>query len=149
MKLSTAALLLASATVTHAAFVPQTTFGTSRVEMKPLHGYLDDLTSDLYKQQDNPDIEGDSKEATNLKKEQLDRFGPGDWQSYRDFGDEFDGKLISGVFCLLSSLKSIVSCGGTFPLRSCGRSRVVAIAIVLDTGLTLRHFSLFLYFFRG
>jgi hypothetical protein len=56
-----------------------------------LKGYLDDLSRELYAPDGNPDIENDSREATDLAKDKIDRMGPGDWSSYRDFGDEFDG----------------------------------------------------------
>lgn len=55
-----------------------------------LYGYLDDLSKDLYSVSDNPDIEGSTKEATDLDKEKVDRMGPGDWSTYVEF-DEFDG----------------------------------------------------------
>ena len=56
-----------------------------------LFGYLDDLSKEVYKPDGNPDIEADSKDATNMAKDQLDRFGPGSFDQYVDFGDEFDG----------------------------------------------------------
>jgi hypothetical protein len=55
-----------------------------------LYGYLDDLSKDLYSVADNPDIESSTKEATDLKKEFVDRMGPGDWSTYVEF-NEFDG----------------------------------------------------------
>jgi len=55
-----------------------------------LYGYLDDLSKDLYSIADNPDIENSTKEATDLKKELIDRLGPGDWSTYVEF-NEFDG----------------------------------------------------------
>ena len=44
----------------------------------------------MYSVSDNPDIEGSTKEATDLDKSKVDRLGPGDWSSYVEF-DEFDG----------------------------------------------------------
>jgi hypothetical protein len=56
-----------------------------------MRGYLDDLTRELNTPVNNPDIEGSTKEATDQPKEDVDRFGPGKWDMYKDFGDEFDG----------------------------------------------------------
>mmetsp|Transcript_8688 Transcript_8688/g.12630 ORF Transcript_8688/g.12630 Transcript_8688/m.12630 type:complete len:303 (+) Transcript_8688:42-950(+) len=56
-----------------------------------LKGYLDDLSKELYQPVDNPDIEGDKKENTDLPKDKIERFGPGDWSTFTDFSDEFDG----------------------------------------------------------
>jgi len=67
------------------------TFTASRARVSaPLYGYLDDLSSELYKEADNPDIEGSTKEVTDLDKKKVDRFSVGDWSSYVEF-DEFDG----------------------------------------------------------
>ena len=59
-----------------------------------LYGYLDNLSRDeLYdtRGDPNPDIYAESREATQMNKEQVDRYGPGDLSQYVDFGDEFDG----------------------------------------------------------
>lgn len=56
--------------------------------VKPLQGYLDDLTQyTKVEEEPEPDY---SREATNLKAEQKDRFGVGDWSGYVEF-QEFDG----------------------------------------------------------
>lgn len=55
-----------------------------------IKGYLDDLSKELYAPEDKPDIEGDSVEANQMSKEQLDRFGPGNWNQFVEFS-EFDG----------------------------------------------------------
>lgn len=55
-----------------------------------MNGYLDDLSKDLYGEDPDPDIEGDSKENTDMSKSQIDRFGPGTYDQYIEF-EEFDG----------------------------------------------------------
>lgn len=91
MRLSTAALVVLGSAVSDAAFAPSIgRSSTARVSATPLFGYLDDLTDELYSEDDTPDIEGGKKENTNLTPEQKDRYGVGDWSSYVEF-DEFDG----------------------------------------------------------
>jgi hypothetical protein len=58
---------------------------TTRIQM----GYLDDLSQELYKPVDDPDIEK-TYEATKAKQEQTDRYGVKDWKDFVDF-EEFDG----------------------------------------------------------
>lgn len=53
-------------------------------------GYLDDLSADLYGPDPTPDLEEESREATNMKKEDIDRFSVGNWDDYVEF-NEFDG----------------------------------------------------------
>jgi len=65
----------------------RTTPSCSRTVLK---GYLDDLTADLYAESNDPDIEATSKEATDMSKDQIDRYGPGAFDQYVEF-DEFDG----------------------------------------------------------
>jgi hypothetical protein len=89
MKFGIATIVLAAAGANAAFFAPTSSrqaFSTTTA----LKGYLDDLSKDLYSVADNPDIEGSTKEATDLPKEKVDRFSPGDWSSYVEF-DEFDG----------------------------------------------------------
>ena len=90
MKFGIALLVLARGVndVTGFTVVPQRSVATIRTTA--LHGYLDDLSKDLYSVADNPDIEGSTKEATDLEKDKVDRMGPGDWSTYVEF-DEFDG----------------------------------------------------------
>jgi hypothetical protein len=52
-------------------------------------GYLDDLSRELYKEVDEPDLEK-TYEATKAKAEETDRYGVGDWKEFVDF-EEFDG----------------------------------------------------------
>lgn len=88
MKLSTSSLLLlTSASVSNAAFVANV--NTPRSSMA-VNGYLDDLSQELYAPEDKPDIEGDAVENNRMSKEQLDRFGPGNWNEFVEFS-EFDG----------------------------------------------------------
>ncbi|KAL9190175.1 hypothetical protein ACHAXT_007386 [Thalassiosira profunda] len=56
----------------------------------PLKGYLDDLTSDLYGEDANPDPEAESREATKMDKSEITSFGPGSFKDFVDF-NEFDG----------------------------------------------------------
>lgn len=91
MKLSTTIIALATATTSNAAFVPQsiksTSTGRSTVIVK---GYLDDLSADLYKEEEKVDVVADSREANQMAKEQVDRYGPGNLSDFVDF-EEFDG----------------------------------------------------------
>lgn len=86
MKLFKAALLLSSLSTAHAFVVHR---GVS--SPTALHGYLDDLSKELYAPADEPDIDANSDENTRARPEEVDRFGPGDWSRFTDFGDEFDG----------------------------------------------------------
>jgi hypothetical protein len=52
-------------------------------------GYLDDITQ-YTKDPDEEKEEDDSREATNMNKDQVDRYGPGSLQGFVDF-NEFDG----------------------------------------------------------
>jgi len=53
-------------------------------------GYLDDLSKDLAAPDSNPIPEEEAREANVMSKADLDRAGPGSWDSYVEF-DEFDG----------------------------------------------------------
>jgi len=83
-----ASLLLASSTVVGAflgAAAPRTV-----QKATSLNGYLDDLSSELYAPDSNPDVDKETNEATKAKEEEKDRYGVGDWSNFVDF-DEFDG----------------------------------------------------------
>ncbi|KAL7493399.1 hypothetical protein ACHAWT_005948 [Skeletonema menzelii] len=54
-------------------------------------GYLDDLSAELYAEEDTPDVEAQSREANKMDKSQVKSFGPGSFADYVDFADEFDG----------------------------------------------------------
>jgi len=88
MKLN-AVLLLTATTGAQSAFVPNVS-GARRTQSTTVFGYLDDLTSELYAPIDNPDVER-TRENLNLPKDQVDRYGPGTFEEYVDFDDEFDG----------------------------------------------------------
>lgn len=68
-----------------------------------LYGYLDNLSRDeLYDTRGDPNPDGnESREDTQMSKDQLDRYGPGDLSSFVDFGDEFDGGDGRRYFCIL------------------------------------------------
>lgn len=88
MKLSAAILLLASLE-SASAFLPH---AQSRLSPTLLKGYLDDLIDpnapDPNLSED--DLVNESREATNMPADQVDRAGPGSWDKFVDF-DEFDG----------------------------------------------------------
>lgn len=94
MKLSTTTILaFATASTSNAAFVPHHTSiksSTSSSSPSLLKGYLDNLNSELYKEDDTPDVEADSRAANQMSKDQVDRYGPGNLNEYVDF-EEFDG----------------------------------------------------------
>jgi len=80
-------VVLGTTALTNAAFVPQLNGARAPLTVK---GYLDDLSNELYAPEDAPDIEGDAAEANQMAKEDLDRFGPGNWNEFVEFS-EFDG----------------------------------------------------------
>mmetsp|Transcript_17390 Transcript_17390/g.21990 ORF Transcript_17390/g.21990 Transcript_17390/m.21990 type:complete len:323 (+) Transcript_17390:137-1105(+) len=100
MKLSSSIIAVAAASYTSdAAFVPHssstststsTFHPTSSSSSVVLKGYLDDLSADLYKKDEKIDVEADSREANQMSKDQLDRYGPGNLDQFVDF-EEFDG----------------------------------------------------------
>ncbi len=55
-----------------------------------LMGYLDDLSAELNQPDANPIPDEESREANAMAKEDVDRAGPGSWDSYVEF-HEFDG----------------------------------------------------------
>jgi hypothetical protein len=50
-------------------------------------GYLDDLSKDLAAPNSNPVPDEESREANVMAKDQLDRAGPGSWDSYVEFNE--------------------------------------------------------------
>mmetsp|Transcript_15760 Transcript_15760/g.32071 ORF Transcript_15760/g.32071 Transcript_15760/m.32071 type:complete len:308 (-) Transcript_15760:391-1314(-) len=72
-----------------AAFAPCAS-ATARQSTSVLMGYLDDLSKDLYAEDDNPDVEATSRESTKMAKDQVKSYGPGSFQDFVDF-NEFDG----------------------------------------------------------
>lgn len=87
---SLALSLVGAASTDVAAFAPARPPAARALSSTPLRGYLDDLTSDLYAPDGNPDVEADSREATKMDKSMVDRAGPGSFEGFVDF-DEFDG----------------------------------------------------------
>ena len=92
MKFSLLALTLA---VSSHNFSPVDGFSTTRtpgISSSPmtLFGYLDDLSAELKQPDSNPVPEEESREANKMAKEDIDRAGPGSWDTYVEF-DEFDG----------------------------------------------------------
>jgi len=83
------ALLLLLAAVPASAFTVLPHQSQSRARTT-VFGYLDDLSNELYSPDANPNVDADSKEATDYDKEKLDRYGPGDFSQFVDF-NEFDG----------------------------------------------------------
>jgi hypothetical protein len=85
------ATLIGTAATTN-AFAPclkpatQTLPSSSSLKM----GYLDDLSKELYAEEDTPDVVAQSREATKMDKSQVQSFGPGSFADYVDF-NEFDG----------------------------------------------------------
>ena len=71
-----------------AAFAPALSGAQTRTA--PLNGYLDDLSSDLYGEDPDPDVEEMSREATKMDKSQVTSYGPGSFKDFVDF-NEFDG----------------------------------------------------------
>jgi hypothetical protein len=54
-------------------------------------GYLDDLSKELRSTADpNPNLDEEDREMLKMSKDQIDRAGPGSWDSYVEF-EEFDG----------------------------------------------------------
>jgi hypothetical protein len=65
-----------------------------------LFGYLDDLAKDLSAQNPNPDVDADSKEMTDMARDKLDRYGPGDFSQFKVRLDVSDGSANSLTFSL-------------------------------------------------
>lgn len=85
MKFTTALVLLTPA----AAFSPAAR--RPLVLRTTLNGYLDDLSNELRDTRNpNPIPEDETREATRLDKDKVDRYSVGDWSGFVDF-DEFDG----------------------------------------------------------
>jgi len=86
MKFSTTFLLVVSVG-SAAAFTP--TFSNARPAIK-LFGKLDDFTEELNRVVPQTDVVAESKEMTDLDKKDVDRYGPGKFDTFVEF-DEFDG----------------------------------------------------------
>ena len=87
---TTALIVAAVAPVAVSGFAnPATKIASGVRTATTLHGYLDDLSKELYQPVDQPEGD-DSHQATDLDKKQVDRYGVGNWNDYVEF-DEFDG----------------------------------------------------------
>lgn len=75
-----------------AAFVPKVCTHSE----KKLYGYLDDLSAELYqkgpqdKREDGYNSDNGRESPSQMKEEEKDRYGPGQWTDYVEF-NEFDG----------------------------------------------------------
>lgn len=87
MKATTTAALLLLLPGANAAFAPSTTSFAPRTTRVIARGYLDDLSSELYSPDNNPDLE-QTRDKTDAK--ETDRYGVQSWDGFVDF-DEFDG----------------------------------------------------------
>jgi hypothetical protein len=67
---------------------PTTTTTTTTITQ--LYGYLEDMSKDLYGADPNPNIDAESREATQMPLKDVDRYGPSDFSQFVDF-NEFDG----------------------------------------------------------
>ena len=87
------AITLIGSVATTSAFAPS----CGGVQQARMHqssslkmGYLDDLSKELYAEEDTPDVEAQSRETTKMDKSQVASYGPGSFADYVDF-NEFDG----------------------------------------------------------
>jgi len=82
--------LVGTATAFAPSCLPNTR--TQKIASSPtqLKGYLDELTSELYAEDDTPNPEEQSRDANKMDKKDIVSYGPGSLESFVDF-DEFDG----------------------------------------------------------
>ena len=95
MKLSTSALLaVAGGAAAVTAFAPAQSAAKTSTSSSPsivvMRGYLDDLSDELYAEVPETRPEEETQEATKMDKDQIDRYGPGNWDDFVEF-HEFDG----------------------------------------------------------
>lgn len=89
MKVTSLSVVLLAVTVgTVSPFVVPTKSDHHSVVV--VRGYLDDLSQYVYDPNAGKDVVDDSREATMLDKDKVDRYGPGDLRQFVDF-NEFDG----------------------------------------------------------
>ena len=90
--LSKPIITLIGTAATTSAFAPSCVQHARIHQSSPLKmGYLDDLSAELYAEEDAPDVQAQSREANKMDKSQVKSFGPGSFADYVDFKDEFDG----------------------------------------------------------
>lgn len=97
MKLSTSALLaVAGGAAAVTAFAPAQSAAKTKTSTSSspsiviMRGYLDDLSDELYAEAPETKPEEETQEATKMAKDQIDRYGPGNWDDFVEF-HEFDG----------------------------------------------------------
>ncbi len=86
-------ITLIGTVATTSAFAPTCVQPTRILQSSPSSlqmGYLDDLSKELYAEEDCPDVEAQSREANKMDKSQVVSYGPGSFADYVDF-NEFDG----------------------------------------------------------
>lgn len=90
MRLSKSVVFFASGVGSASAFTPCLLQATARQSFG-LYGYLDNLSAELNAPDANPDPEAESREATKMAKDQVKSYGPGSFEDFVDFSNEFDG----------------------------------------------------------
>ena len=94
MKLSSSTLLaVLGGAAAVSAFSPAQSAAlarTSSPSIVVMRGYLDDISDELYAETPETRPEEETHEATKMAKDQVDRFGPGNWDDFVEF-HEFDG----------------------------------------------------------
>jgi len=91
MKISVSLLVCSlSSLKVDAAFVSQVTCPQTQRSSFALNGYLDDISKDLYGPSAVPNVEQEKYENNLMPKEDVDRYGPGQYDDYVEFV-EFDG----------------------------------------------------------
>lgn len=68
-------VVLATSTVSQAAFAPSKQAFVSSKTTTALAGYLDNLNDELYGESPNPDVKAESREETRMENEDKDRYG--------------------------------------------------------------------------
>jgi hypothetical protein len=87
-----------------------------------LHGYLDDLSTELNAPDPNPNPEEESRESTKAEKSEVDRYGVSDWSKFVDFDvrlSSFVAKCCYSISPILELPCSMMSLTFIFSLPSC------------------------------
>ncbi|KAL3791149.1 hypothetical protein HJC23_000569 [Cyclotella cryptica] len=94
MRLSKSAVFSLISVGYGAAFAPCLPQGNGRQRQAcptVLEGYLDNLSAELNAPDSSPEPETESREATKMAKDQIQSYGPGSFEGFVDFSNEFDG----------------------------------------------------------
>jgi len=83
-------ITLVAAVDLSSAFLPQASRMACRSPSTFIRGYLDDLSKKQDQYNDEEEEVDDSREATQMAADQVERYAPGSWQGYVEF-NEFDG----------------------------------------------------------